>query len=54
MYYDYDDIEYKGIRDVKHLFDLSIDEDHYKPVKLNDAFNGNYVEYEIKGDKNKT
>ena len=23
-YYDYDDIEYRGIRDVKNLFDLSI------------------------------
>ena len=31
-YYDYDDIEYNGIRDVKDLFDLSIDEDYYKPI----------------------
>ena len=27
-YYDYDGTEYKGIRDVKNLFDLSIDEDY--------------------------
>ena len=53
-YYDYDDIEYRGIRDVKNLFDLSIDEDYYKPIKTNDAFNSNYIEYESKGDKNKT
>ena len=53
-YHDYDHIEYKGIRDVKNLFDLSIDEDYYKPIKTNDAFNSNYIEYESKGDKNKT
>ena len=46
--------EYRGIRDVKNLFDLSIDEDYYKPIKTNDAFNSIYIEYEIKGDKNKT
>ena len=32
-YYDYNDIEYKEIRDVKNVFDLSIDEDYYKPLK---------------------
>ena len=36
-YHDYDDIEYRGIRDIKNLFDLSID-DYYKPIKTNDAF----------------
>ena len=36
------------------MFDLSIDEDYYKPLKTNDAFNSNYIEYESKGDKNKT
>ena len=53
-YHDYDDIEYKGIRDVKNLFDLPIDEDYYKSIKTEDAFNSNCIEYEIKGDKNKT
>ena len=53
-YHYYDDIEYKGIRIVKNLFDLSIDEHYYKPIKTNDAFNSNYIEYESKGDKNKT
>ena len=54
--YDYDDIEYKYkiIRDVRNLFNLSIGEDYYKPIKANDAFNSNYIEYESKGDKNKT
>ena len=26
-YYDYDDAEYRGIKDIKDLFDLSIGED---------------------------
>ena len=30
--YDYDDIEYKGIRNVTDLFDLTIDENCYKPI----------------------
>ena len=34
-YYDYDDIEYRGIRDVKDFLDLSIDEDCYKPIRAN-------------------
>ena len=52
-YYDYDDIEYNGIRDVKDLFDLSIDEAYYKPIITKGAFNNNYIQYEIKGDKGK-
>ena len=42
-YYDYDGIEYKGIRDVGNLFGLSIDEDYYKPIITNDYFNSNYI-----------
>ena len=41
-------------RDIKNLFDLSIDEYYYKPIKTNDAFNSNYIEHENKGDKKKT
>ena len=50
-YFDYDDTEYKGTGDVKDLFDVSIDEDYYKPIITNDAFNNNYIQYESKGDK---
>ena len=53
IYYDYDDIEYKGIRDIKRLFDLSI-EDYYEPIKTNNAFNSNYIEFESKRNKNKS
>ena len=44
-------IEYKGIRNVKYLFDLSIDEEYYKPIITKGAFNNNYIQYESKGDK---
>ena len=33
-YHDYDDFEYKGIKDIENLFKISIDKDYYKP-KLN-------------------
>ena len=52
-YYDYDDIEYRGIRNVKDFYDLSIDEDYYKPIITKGAFNDNYIQYESKGDKGK-
>ena len=52
-YYDYDDAEYNGIKDVKDLFYLSIDEDYYKPIITNGAFNNNYIKYESKGNKDK-
>ena len=29
------------------------DEDYYRPSKTKSAFNGNYMEYESKGDKDK-
>ena len=52
-YYDYDDIEYRGIKNVRDLFDLSIDEDYYKPIIAKGVFDGNYIQDESKGDKGK-
>ena len=52
-YYDYNDDEYRGIKDIEGLFDLSDKEDYYKPIILNSAFNDNYIQYESKGDKDK-
>ena len=44
----------KGIRHVGNLFDLSIDEDYYKPIRTNWDFNGYIeIEFESKGDKDK-
>ena len=51
--YNYDDIEYKGIRNIRHFFDLSIDEDYYKPIVTKGAFNGNCIQYKSRGDKGK-
>ena len=33
---------------------MSIDEDCYKSIETNDAFNSNSIDYESKGDENKT
>ena len=54
-YYDYDDSEYRGIRNVRDVFDLSIDEDYYKTIIAKGAFasDGRYIQYESKGDKGK-
>ena len=49
--HDYDDYEYKGIKDIKDLFKLSIKKDYYKPILVKSGYNGNYVPYESKGDK---
>ena len=52
-YYNYNNIEYKRITDIKNLFG-EFDDDYYKPIKnKNSAFNGNYIEYEKRGDKDK-
>ena len=54
-YHDYDDNEYRGIRDVRSLFNQSFDKDYYKPIKTIGSFDNknNYIEYESKGDKDK-
>ena len=50
-YHDYDDYEYKGIKDIKGLFKLSIDKDYYKPILVKSGYNGNYVQYESKANE---
>ena len=52
-YHDYNDTEYKGIRDVKNLFYLSIDEYYYKPIKSMMVLIA-AIEHESKKDKNIT
>ena len=48
MYYDYDDIKYREIRNVRDLFDFSIDEDYYQPIIAKSAFDGIYIQYKSK------
>ena len=50
-YYDHDDAEYKRIRDIGNLFNQSIDEYYYKPIKTENK--NNYIEYGSKEDKDK-
>ena len=50
-YHDYDDFEYKGIKDIENLFKTSIDKDYYKPKLNKSGYNKNYAQYESKGDK---
>ena len=52
-YYEHDDSKYRRIRNVKDLFDLSIDEDYYEPILVKSAFDGNYIQYQSRGDKGK-
>ena len=46
-------MEYKGIRNIKDLFDLPIGEGYYKPIITKGVFNSSYIQYESKGDKGK-
>ena len=39
-----DNFEYRGIKNAKDLFDLSIDNDYYKPIIRHGAFNDNYFQ----------
>ena len=41
-YHDHGDYEYKGIKNIKDLFKLSIDEDYYKPILVKSGYNKNY------------
>ena len=50
-YHDYNDFEYKGIKDIKNLFKILIDKDYYKPKLNKSGYNKNYAQYESKGDK---
>ena len=52
-YYGYDDIEYKATTDIKSLYDDIDDDDYYKPIKIYNAFNDSYVEYQSDGYKDK-
>ena len=44
-YHDYDDFEYKGIKDIENLFKISIDRDYYKPKLNKSGYNKNYAQY---------
>ena len=50
QYYDNDDdIECKGLRDIRTLFEP--EENYYEPMRIDNSFSNNYIEYESNGDK---
>ena len=49
-YHHHDDYEYRGIKNIKDLFKMSIDKDYYKPILVKSGYNNNYVQYESRGD----
>ena len=43
------------LRDIKNLFEHEEEvENYYKPVRVSNFWSNNYIEYESKGDRNKT
>ena len=47
-----DNSKHRNIRDIRNLFN-GIDEIYYRSIRTKNAFNGNYIECESKGDKDK-
>ena len=45
-------IKDKKSRDIRTLFEQE-EEDYYKPKKVSNFWNNNYIEYESNGDKNR-
>ena len=43
-------MEYKGIKEVKYLFNEINEEDYYEPIKIKHSFDDNYIEYESRGN----
>ena len=50
-YKDYDDFEYKRIKDIENSFTTTTGKDYYKPKLVNSSYNNKYVQYESKGDR---
>ena len=49
----------KGIKDTvlwnsKNLLEYEKEQKNYKPVRVNNFWSNNYIEYKSNGDKNKT
>ena len=41
------------IRDIRVLFEQQQEEDYYKPKRVSNFWNDNYIEYESNGDRNR-
>ena len=47
-YNDHDDYEYRGIKNIRNLLELSIEKDYYKPILVKSGYDGHYVQFESK------
>ena len=45
------EIKDRVLRDIKNLYEHEKEENYYKPVKVNNFWSKNYVEYKSNGDK---
>ena len=52
-FYDRDDLDYYGIRDIGNLFDEVSKDDYHKPILVKSSIKANYKYYESGGDKEK-
>ena len=44
--------QYNTTHDTRYLFNEITKEDYYEPIETKSAFDGNYIEYESRGDNN--
>ena len=42
------------LRDIKNLFEHKEEKNYYKPVRVNNFWSSNYIEYKSNSDRNKT
>ena len=49
-----EEIKDRMLRDIRNLSEHEEEENYYKPVKVSNFWSNNYIQYESKGDKNKT
>ena len=42
--------QYNIVSDIRYLFNEISKEDYYEPIEIKSAFDGNYIEYESRGD----
>ena len=52
QYYDHDDLDYYGIKDIENIFDND-DDNYYKPILVESSFKDDYKYYESRVDKDK-
>ena len=51
LHTNYYDLQYRGLSDIKPLFNYFILEDYYAPQLINSAFEKNHERYPMNGDK---